>query len=443
MLTGDREETAVNIAVACNLVLPSQYMDQIVVNNTSAPDLRRMRELFENEIERYESETQGTDCLSGMKTYFSSDSLLPDKTGKVGPKSRALIIDGPSLHMALNDEDTKAVLLALSTRCSAVVACRVTPDQKRAMVNLIKKGVPGVRTLAIGDGANDVAMIQEAHVGVGIRGEEGVQAVNASDFAIAQFRFISVLILKHGRYNYVRMSQLVRYMFYKNILMSMAQFWFNFNNAWSGQKYYTEGAIQLFNLAYTALPIILLAIYDMDISPETVLKYPQLYKACINNEYFNTKVFWCTILEALFESVILSIPPLYYLSDSSPLEGDLCMSMCIGIFIYKYTCMYVFTYVHIYIQIYIYLYTHINNVIGGTFWEAGATCFTCVVIVVNFKIFFMQTRWTVIHLFIVIFSILFWFLSAYFINSFISLDFNFFQVSHIYVYTNAYICTCV
>jgi hypothetical protein len=69
------------------------------------------------------------------------------------------------------------------------------------------------------------------------------------------------LILKHGRFNYVRMSQVVRYMFYKNILMSMAQFWFNFYNAWSGQKYYTEGAIQLFNLAYTALPIVLLGMF--------------------------------------------------------------------------------------------------------------------------------------------------------------------------------------
>ena len=74
-----------------------------------------------------------------------------------------------------------------------------------------------MRTLSIGDGANDVAMIQEAHVGVGIRGEEGLQAVNASDFAIAQFRFLSVLLLKHGRFNYVRMCRVVRYMFYKNV----------------------------------------------------------------------------------------------------------------------------------------------------------------------------------------------------------------------------------
>ena len=160
-------------------------------------------------------------------------------------KPRALIIDGPSLITAMGDETTKMALLEFSTRCRAVVACRVSPDQKRLMVNMVKMGVKGVRTLAIGDGANDVAMIQEAHVGVGIRGEEGVQAVNSSDFAIAQFRYLSLLILKHGRYNYIRMSNLVCYNFYKNVLMSMGQWWFNFYNAWSGQKYYTEGAIQV------------------------------------------------------------------------------------------------------------------------------------------------------------------------------------------------------
>jgi phospholipid-transporting ATPase len=170
-----------------------------------------------------------------------------------------------------------------------VVACRVSPDQKREMVHLIKTGIEGVCTLSIGDGANDVAMIQEAHIGVGIKGEEGLQAVNSSDYAIAQFRYLSELTLKHGRYNYSRMSSLVCYMFYKNILMSIAQFWFNFTCAFSGQKYYTEGAIQLFNLAYTSIPILITGVYDMDISPKSAHKFPQLYQAGINDEYFQVR----------------------------------------------------------------------------------------------------------------------------------------------------------
>jgi magnesium-transporting ATPase (P-type) len=127
---------------------------------------------------------------------------------------------------------------------------------------------------------------QEAHVGVGINGEEGLQAVNASDYAIAQFRFLSPLLLKHGRYNYIRMTSVVCYMFYKNILMSMGQFWFNFNNGWSGQKYYTEGAIQMFNLLYTSIPILLLGVYDRDVRPGAVFAYPRLYAAGIRGDYF-------------------------------------------------------------------------------------------------------------------------------------------------------------
>jgi phospholipid-transporting ATPase len=182
---------------------------------------------------------------------------------------------------------------------------RVSPDQKREMVNMIKMGVPGVRTLSIGDGANDVAMIQEAHIGVGIRGEEGLQAVNASDYAIAQFRYLQVLMLKHGRNNYTRMSNLVCYMFYKNILMSSSNFWFAWLNGFSGitflllkffrltqklgTKMFTEGAIQFYNLFYTAVPIVLYGVYDTDIPSSILYKFPQLYQPGINGEKFNVR----------------------------------------------------------------------------------------------------------------------------------------------------------
>ena len=171
--------------------------------------------------------------------------------------------------------------------CKAVVGCRVSPDQKREMVNMIKVGVEGVRTLAIGDGANDVAMIQEAHIGVGIRGEEGLQATNASDYAIAQFKYLGVLLLKHGRYNYMRMSKLVLYMFYKNVMMSIGHFWFAWLNGFSGQKMYTEASIQFYNLIYTSLPILLIGIYDRDIPMKLVNKYTHLYEAGVKNQHFN------------------------------------------------------------------------------------------------------------------------------------------------------------
>eukprot|EP00605_Chrysophyceae_sp_TOSAG23-4_P001025 GSChrysophyteH1.ASY1.ANO1.1126.1 assembled CDS len=309
VLTGDKEETAINIAVACNLVLPEQYMEHIIINNKTAPTREAMIELFDRETARYESD---------MKKV--GETCLP----------RALIIDGPSLTLATANKAINK-LLQFSQRCKAVVGCRVSPDQKREMVDMIKTGVKGIRSLAIGDGANDVAMIQEAHIGVGIKGEEGLQAVNASDYAIAQFRFLASLLLKHGRYNYIRMAALVCYMFYKNIFMSMGQFWFNFNNAWSGQKYYNE-----------------MTAYDKDITATSCKLFPQDYQECVKNIHFSSKRFWIWLVTAVLESVIVSVIPLYVLQSTGP-DGS-----------------------------------------AYSFWAAGTMCYTCVVVVCNIKLLFVQ-----------------------------------------------------
>ena len=269
---------------------------------------------------------------------LGEDAILP----------RCLVIDGPSVIAVMLDtaeEGLKSKMLEFSKLCKAVVGCRVSPDQKREMVNLIKVGVPGVRTLSVGDGANDVAMIQEAHVGVGIRGEEGVQAVNASDYAIAQFRYLSPLLLKHGRYNYIRMCHLVCYMFYKNIFMSISQFWFAWLNGFSGQKIYTEGGIQLFNLIFTSFPILLLGVYDMDVEPKAVYENPQLYEGCIRNENFKPMVFWGWMIHAILESLVVAFTPPLFLTNADPSTG---------------------TY--------------------DTFWQSGALTFTAVIVIVNLKV---------------------------------------------------------
>merc|ERR1712226_1778194 len=116
------------------------------------------------------------------------------------------------------DKACQAATLEFTNCCTSVVACRCAPSQKAQLVELIKRNVLGAVTLAIGDGANDVAMIQAAHVGVGISGQEGMQAANSADFAIAQFRFLQELLLVHGRQMYRRMATLINYIFYKNIM---------------------------------------------------------------------------------------------------------------------------------------------------------------------------------------------------------------------------------
>ena len=101
---------------------------------------------------------------------------------------------------------------------------RVSPLQKALVVKLVKRHKKAL-LLAIGDGANDVSMIQAAHVGVGISGVEGLQAARSADVAIGQFRFLRKLLLVHGAWSYSRISRVILYSYYKNITLYMTQFW--------------------------------------------------------------------------------------------------------------------------------------------------------------------------------------------------------------------------
>ena len=127
--------------------------------------------------------------------------------------THAIVIDGESLKLVLHD-DLRQRFLLLCKQCKSVLCCRVSPAKKAAVVQLVKKGLD-VMALSIGDGANDVAMIQEADVGVGIAGEEGRQAVMSSDYAIGQFRFLQRLLLVHGRWSYRRLAETIANFFYK------------------------------------------------------------------------------------------------------------------------------------------------------------------------------------------------------------------------------------
>ena len=98
------------------------------------------------------------------------------------------------------------------------------------MVNMIRARFPLKVTLSIGDGANDVNMILQAHVGVGILGKEGQQAARSADYAIGQFKFLKPLMFIHGREAYRRNCLLVKYIFYKNIIYVVAQYYFGYSS---------------------------------------------------------------------------------------------------------------------------------------------------------------------------------------------------------------------
>lgn len=305
VLTGDKQETAVNIGYSCRLV--SQTMSLIVVNEDSLDATR---------------ETLTNHCNN-----------LGDLLGK--ENDLALIIDGQTLKYALSFEVRKCFLdLALS--CKAVICCRVSPLQKSEIVDMVKKHVNAI-TLAIGDGANDVGMIQTAHVGVGISGNEGMQATNNSDYAIAQFSYLEKLLLVHGAWSYNRVTKCILYCFYKNVVLYIIELWFAFVNGFSGQILFERWCIGLYNVIFTALPPFTLGICERTCSQDSMLRFPQLYKITQNADGFNTRVFWGHCINALVHSLILFWFPLKMMEHDAVFpNGQVTDYLFVGNIVYTY-----------------------------------------------------------------------------------------------------------
>ena len=197
VLTGDRQETAINIGMSCKLL--SEDMMLLIVNEETAA---ATRDNLQKKLDAIRNQGDGT----------------------IETETLALVIDGKSLTFAL-DKDLEKLFLDLAVKCKAVICCRVSPLQKALVVKLVKKYQKQSILLAIGDGANDVSMIQAAHIGVGISGVEGLQAARSADIAIAQFRYLRKLLLVHGAWSYHRVSKTILFSFYKNMTLYLTQFW--------------------------------------------------------------------------------------------------------------------------------------------------------------------------------------------------------------------------
>ncbi|XP_056417758.1 phospholipid-transporting ATPase IB isoform X2 [Hyla sarda] len=305
VLTGDKQETAINIGYSCKLV--SQTMSLILVNEDSLDATR---------------ETLTNHCTN-----------LGDSLGK--ENDIALIIDGQTLKYALSFE-VRQCFLDLALSCKAVICCRVSPLQKSEIVDMVKKHVNAI-TLAIGDGANDVGMIQTAHVGVGISGNEGMQATNSSDYSIAQFSYLEKLLLVHGAWSYNRVTKCILYCFYKNVVLYIIELWFAFVNGFSGQILFERWCIGLYNVIFTALPPFTLGIFDRSCSQDSMLKFPQLYKITQNADGFNTRVFWGHFFNALVHSLILFWFPLKMMEhDAVFTSGHVTDYLFVGNIVYTY-----------------------------------------------------------------------------------------------------------
>ncbi|KAK0400356.1 hypothetical protein QR680_003461 [Steinernema hermaphroditum] len=236
-----------------------------------------------------------------------------ERTGGYG-----LVITGEALEHALKAQFERA-LLDIGCMCSSVICCRVTPLQKAKVVNLVKRNKKSV-TLAVGDGANDVSMIKTAHIGVGISGQEGMQAVLASDYSIGQFRYLQRLLLVHGRWSYYRMAKFLRYFFYKNFSFTLTHFWYSFFCGYSAQLVYDPVLIALYNMCFTALPVLVMGIFDQDVNDKYSLSYVKLYIPGQYNLFFNMRTFVYSVLHGIISSIVLFFVPygaLYMGSDHS------------------------------------------------------------------------------------------------------------------------------
>ncbi|XP_026503733.1 probable phospholipid-transporting ATPase VD isoform X2 [Terrapene carolina triunguis] len=299
MLTGDKQETAVNIAYACRLLEPDDKI--FTLKSLSKDACALLMNAILEDIQK---------SMYAKKNHNSKlASVFPAPSTQAPEFSASLVIDGKTLEYALH-ESLQSIFLELTERCRAVVCCRATPLQKSEVVKLVRNRLK-VMTLAVGDGANDVSMIQVADTGVGLSGQEGMQAVMASDFAISQFKHLSKLLLVHGHWCYTRLANMILYFFYKNVAYVNLLFWYQFFCGFSGTSMTDYWVLIFFNLLFTSVPPIIYGILDKDISAEILMQLPELYVTGQKSQAYSPPTFWITLLDAFYQSLVCFFVPYF------------------------------------------------------------------------------------------------------------------------------------
>ncbi|XP_023572662.1 phospholipid-transporting ATPase IK [Octodon degus] len=342
VLTGDKQETAVNIGFACQLltddmlILEARDVNIILDSYGEHSKLvrtpkRSLRFQLQNEVAMVISGEFLDHLLVSLRKEPRAviQSEAEDKARQELSAIRRFSMMWWSLGTSLSSRRSKRkrknespearrerAFVELASRCQAVICCRVTPKQKALIVALVKKYQKAV-TLAIGDGANDVNMIKTADIGVGLAGQEGMQAVQNSDYALGQFCFLQRLLLVHGRWSYMRICKFLRYFFYKTVASLVGQIWFAFYSGFSAQPLYEGWFLALFNLLYSTLPVLYMGLFEQDVSDTQSLRMPELYVAGQKNELFNYWVFSKAIIHGLFTSLVNFFLTLWITCDTA------------------------------------------------------------------------------------------------------------------------------
>uniref|UniRef100_A0A8C0ZT91 Phospholipid-transporting ATPase n=1 Tax=Castor canadensis TaxID=51338 RepID=A0A8C0ZT91_CASCN len=278
VLTGDKMETAAATCYACKL-------------------FRRGTQLLELTTKRIEEQSLHDVLFELSKTVLRC-------SGKVCRALKSAL----SLIMKPREDGSsgnyRELFLEICRNCSAVLCCRMAPLQKAQIVKLIKFSKEHPITLAIGDGANDVSMILEAHVGIGVIGKEGRQAARNSDYAIPKFKHLKKMLLVHGHFYYIRISELVQYFFYKNVCFIFPQFLYQFFCGFSQQTLYDTAYLTLYNISFTSLPILLYSLMEQHVGIDVLKRDPTLYRDIAKNALLRWRVFIYWTFLGVFDALV-------------------------------------------------------------------------------------------------------------------------------------------
>uniref|UniRef100_A0A8D2Q432 Phospholipid-transporting ATPase n=1 Tax=Varanus komodoensis TaxID=61221 RepID=A0A8D2Q432_VARKO len=342
VLTGDKHETAVNVSLSCG-------------------HFHRTMNILE--LVQHKSDSSCAEQLRLLARRIQDDHVI----------QHGLVVDGTSLSLALRQHEK--LFMEVCRNCSAVLCCRMAPLQKAKVVRLIKTSPEKPITLAIGDGANDVSMIQEAHVGIGIMGKEGRQAVRNSDYAIARFKFLSKLLFVHGHLYYIRIATLVQYFFYKNVCFITPQFLYQFFCLFSQQTLYDSVYLTLYNICFTSLPVLMYSLFEQHVNPHVLHSKPALYRDISKNAHLGFRPFLYWTFLGFSHAFVFFFGSYFLMGEDTSLLGN-------------------------------------GQMFGN--WTFGTLVFTVMVITVTMKMALETHFWTWINHFVTWGSIIFYFVFSLF-----------------------------
>ncbi|TKY84808.1 hypothetical protein EX895_005888 [Sporisorium graminicola] len=308
ILTGDKLQTAIEIGFSCNLL--TSEMEIMIISADHETGTRAQLEAACNKIAAAGRPVVVEEPSTRKGGKARKNRLTVERSEQAPNDGFAVVIDGETLRYAL-DSNLRPLFLALTTQCEAVVCCRVSPAQKALTVKLVKDG-KNAMTLAIGDGANDVAMIQEAHCGVGIAGLEGAQASMSADYAIGQFRFLTRLLLVHGQLCYHRISDLHKVFFYKNIIWTSILFFYQIDSDFTGSYIFDYTYVLLYNLVFSSLCVIVIGALDQVVNIKALLAFPQTYKRGIQGTEYTKFLFYMSMFDAAYQGAACYFIPWWF-----------------------------------------------------------------------------------------------------------------------------------